>query len=156
MQITVRLFCIIGCFLLVTSCSRPRGEKATADLVGKWRTEKLDVERLINEMNEKGFGMPAQLRSSVEEKLKQAGSLTGDWEFNADGTAKFGRTGKELTPVTWRLVRSSGDTLIVELNPNTDSRTTWEITFLGKDRVSMRCIDDEGEPSVVCNRVHEF
>src|SRR6516162_770094 len=93
MQITVRLFCIIGCFLLVTSCSRPRGEKATADLVGKWRTEKLDVERLINEMNEKGFGMPAQLRSSVEEKLKQAGSLTGDWEFNADGTAKFGRTG---------------------------------------------------------------
>jgi hypothetical protein len=154
MQISIRLFFIIGCFLLVVGCARSRGEKTTADLVGTWRSEKLDVGKLIKEMNEEGVGMPAQLRASVEEKLKQARDLTGDWQFNADGTGKFGQTGKELTPTTWRVVRSSRDALIVELNPNTDSKTTWEIIFSGKDRFSMRWMDNTGEPAVVCNRVN--
>jgi hypothetical protein len=114
----------------------------------------LDVARLIKEMNEEGVPMPAQLRAPWEEKLKQAGELTSDWQFNADGTGKVGQTGKELTPMTWRVVRGSHDALTVELNPNTDSKTMWEIVFSGKDRFSMRCIDDTGEPAVVCNRVN--
>jgi hypothetical protein len=140
-------------------CTKEKRASNAFTLSGKWRSEKKDPAPLIDALKKELRGMPAHLVDGMVEKLKKGAEFTDEWEFNADGTGKFGRTGGELFPTTWRVVRRRGDSLFLELdvNPGTPGRSTVKVVFRGKNTILMSWLEDNGrasgEPPVVYHRV---
>jgi hypothetical protein len=145
------------CFLLVAGCSNQKEEQAMAALVGKWRSEKRDMTKLINETKKSMMGMPAQYVEPMVQKLKKAGELTEDLEMNPDGTGRAGPTGQELMALKWRVVRSKGDSAVVEIHVDGGAKVTWKVVFMGADRISMQELgaeEDDAAPPTIYTRIH--
>jgi hypothetical protein len=149
MKVLSVLFVAASLLLTATGCSKQKDDNMLM-LVGKWRSEKTDPAELIEAMK-KAPGAPPHMIQPMIDKIKKGAELTSDWEFNADGSAKFGQTGKPLMPVTWRILRTSGAKSVLELNWETPEKSTWEVVFAGNDRFSMRSLGegDDGPPVVL-------
>jgi hypothetical protein len=151
----------IGLFLAILApigCSTQQSSKNPYSLVGKWRSEKKDMTWLIEKMKKANPDLPAELLDPLVEKMKQGAAITDDWQFNPDGTGAYGETGnKERFPITWKALRKSGATWLLELHMNPDDKSSARIVFKGKDRFTMSWLDDgvpDGEvPPDIYNRL---
>ncbi len=144
--------------LALASCSKHNVQGNMFTLIGKWRTEKRDTTQLVEAAKREGRGLPPQMIEPILEKLKKGGEITGEWEFKPDGSGTVGQTGEQQLPITWRIVRSDGDSLVLEIGTTKDKSRleVLEVVFDGNDKFSMRPMrDDEenGEAPTVYRRI---
>src|SRR5262249_52580987 len=109
-------------------------------------SEKRDMTESINETKKSMIGVPDQYVEPMVQKLKKAGELTEDLEMNDDGTGQVGPTGKEQMALKWRVIRTKGDSAVVEIHVEGGAKVTLKVIFMGADRMSMQKVEtDEGD-----------